>query len=248
MTRQPRALIAGLGAIGASIGMALRARGWYILYFDRHEFAGTRDAADARGTFDDPVDLTILATPENVALELLPHTRGLVTSVCSVMAPLRRAAAGDFVAGHPMTGTEQSGIEAASRELFANAPSWFIDRRSEVVERMIEDCGARPELVDAAEHDRAVALVSHLPQLLSTALASYLDDRRDALRFSAGGLRTFLRLAGMGVEMWAPILAENRDNIAPHTDAVMQIVREMLERDPSPHFTRAQHLYRSLPK
>ncbi len=245
---QPRALIAGLGAIGASIGMALRASGWYVLYFDRHEFSDTRGAADARGNLEDPVDVTILATPEDVALELLPRTRGLVTSVCSVMTPLRSAAGGEFVAGHPMTGTEQAGIDAASRELFAQKPSWFIDREHPVVRRMIEDCGASAELVDAEEHDRAMALVSHLPQVLSTALASYLDDKRDMLRFSAGGLRTFLRLAGMGSEMWSPILAENRNNIAPHAAAVMQIVREMLEGEAEPHFEHAQAAYRFLTK
>jgi prephenate dehydrogenase len=235
-----RALIVGLGAMGTSIALALRET-WDVFYID-DDVSDTRGATKGRGSFDDDADLTIIATPEDAALRLLPRTRGLVTSICSLMGPLRRAATGDFVAGHPMAGTEKSGPEAADPAMFRDK-LWFIDRDHPVVREMIETCGATAEVIDADEHDRGVALGSHLPQILSTALAAYLHDHR---ALSATGLRTFLRLAGSGIAMWKPLIADNRDNIAPHADAVARIVREMIEGDPTVAFRKANELYETL--
>ena len=84
--------------------------------------------------------------------------------------------AGDhFVAGHPLAGSQERGLAAARSDLFTGA-TWFIDRDDPIVRKMIAACGAKAELVDAAEHDRALALTSHLPQILSTALAAYLHE------------------------------------------------------------------------
>ena len=141
-----------------------------------------------------------------------------------------------------MAGTEKSGPEAADAEMFKGR-LWFIDREHPVVREMIETCGATVEVIDADEHDRGVALGSHLPQILSTALAAYLHDHR---ALSATGLRTFLRLAGSSAAMWKPLIADNRDNIAPHAEAVARIVREMIEGDPSEAFRKANELYDTL--
>jgi prephenate dehydrogenase len=233
-----RALVAGLGLIGGSIGKALRAHGWHVAYIDPF-VDDPGDAADARGTFEDDADVTILATPENVALEQLPKTRGLVTSVCSVMTPFA-----SIVAGHPMAGSEQSGLAAARGDLFVGK-RWFVSRDDAVVRQLIDDCGAFADVVDPAEHDAAVALTSHLPQLLSTALAAYLGDRPELLRFAGSGLATFLRLAGSDASIWAPIIAANRDAIAPHADAVARIVRDLLGGD-AEAFHRAQRLHAAL--
>lgn len=238
MTRH-RALIAGLGAMGTSIALALHET-WDVFYIDRID--DVRGATKGRGNFDDVVDLTIIATPEDEALRVLPQTRGLVTSICSLMSPLRRAATGDFIAGHPMAGTEKSGPEAARADMFHDTV-WYIDRDYPLVRELIETCGAKVEIIDAEEHDRQAALGSHLPQILSTALAAYLHDKR---AISATGLRTFLRLAGSSVEMWKPLITDNRDNIAPHADAVARIVREMLNGDPSEAFRKANELYETL--
>jgi prephenate dehydrogenase len=238
MTRH-RALIAGLGAMGTSIALALRET-WDVFYIDRID--DVRGATKGRGKFEDEVDLTIIATPEDEALRVLPQTHGLVTSICSLMGPLRRAATGDFIAGHPMTGTEKRGPEAARADMFRDA-AWYIDRDHPLVRELIETCGANAEVIDAEEHDREVALGSHLPQLLSTALAAYLHDKR---AISATGLRTFLRLAGSNAGMWKPLIADNRDNIAPHAEAVARIVREMLTGDPTDAFRKANELYENL--
>jgi prephenate dehydrogenase len=238
MTRH-RALIAGLGAMGTSIALALRET-WDVFYLDRID--DVRGATKGRGNFEDDADLTIIATPEDEALHVLPQTHGLVTSICSLMGPLRRAATGEFIAGHPMAGTEKHGPEAARADMFHDTV-WYIDRDHPLVRELIETCGAKAEIIDADEHDREVALGSHLPQILSTALAAYLHDKRV---ISATGLRTFLRLAGSSAEMWKPLIADNRDNIAPHADAVARIVREMLDGDPSEAFRKANELYETL--
>lgn len=242
MTRH-RALIAGLGAMGTSIALALRET-WDVFYIDRID--DVRGATKGRGNFEAEVDLTIIATPEDEALRVLPQTHGLVTSICSLMTPLRRVGQAlqlaDFIAGHPMAGTEKSGPEAARADMFHDT-AWYIDRDHPLVRELIETCGAKAEVIDAEEHDQQVALGSHLPQILSTALAAYLHDKR---AISASGLRTFLRLAGSSAEMWKPLIADNRDNIAPHAEAVARIVREMLDGDPSEVFRKANELYETL--
>jgi prephenate dehydrogenase len=163
---------------------------------------------------------------------------GVVTSVCSVMSPLRAVAGDNFVAGHPLAGSEKRGLAAARGDLFQGKP-WFVDGEHPLVAEIVDACGARLELVDAEAHDRAVALTSHLPQLLSTALAAHLQDAGIDERFAGSGLRTFLRLAESDAGVWAPIFALNEANIAPHLDAVLRIAHEMLRGD-SGAFSKAR--------
>lgn len=232
-------LIAGLGLIGGSAGKALRRRGWRVSYFDPH-VADPGDAADERvESLDAHADLVLLATPVNVAVEQLRELRGVVTSACSVMRPLHAIAGENFIAGHPMAGSEQSGLAAADASLFEGKP-WFVDGDHPLVDQLIRDCGAVRHRVTAEEHDAGVALTSHLPQVLSTALAAYLDDR-DVLRFAGSGLKTFLRLAGSDASIWGPVIDANRDQLAPHADAVARIVRAILDGDVEA-FAKAQRL------
>jgi prephenate dehydrogenase len=235
-----RALIAGLGLIGGSIGIALRRRGWHVAFLDSDPDLVPGEAADEHAeSLDFPADVVILATPVDVAVTLLASCHApLITSVCSVMAPLRAGGDDRFVAGHPLAGSANRGIAFASADLFRDA-TWFIDRENSVVREIIDACGARAELVDAAEHDRAIALTSHLPQILSTALAAYLHDQNVDLRFAGPGLRTFLRLAASEATIWSPTLAANRENLRPHAEAIAQLVREMIEDDPAEVFAKA---------
>jgi prephenate dehydrogenase len=224
------ALIVGLGLIGGSIGIALRRRGWHVRYVDPHvELDEARHRGAADEAFDSATEphLVIIATAVDIARALLPDldTSAVVTSVCSVMKPLRDVARARFVAGHPMAGSEQRGLAAADGDLFVDK-AWFLDGKEELVDALVRDCGARIERVDAAEHDAAVALTSHLPQILSTALAAYLEQQ-DVLRFAGSGLRDFLRLAGSDASVWMPIVDANRANIEPHLDAVLRIAREL---------------------
>jgi prephenate dehydrogenase len=237
-----RALIAGLGLIGGSIGIALRARGWRVAYLDPFvDDAG--EAADERVSEFVSADVLVLATPVDVAVELAAsgeRRAGVTTSVCSVMAPLRAVGGDNFVAGHPFAGSEKRGLAAARGDLFVGKP-WFVDREHALVAQVVEACGAKLEVVDVDDHDRAVALTSHLPQLLSTALAAQLDGVDE--KFVGSGLKTFLRLAESDASVWAPIFEANEANITPHLDAVLRIAREMLRGDRTP-FARAQEFVR----
>ncbi len=248
MHSAPRALIAGLGLIGGSIGIALRAKGWRVSYVDPNV---TLDQARAAGAADESAgnaDLVILATPLDAAINALSTQNSalsIVTSVCSVMRPLRDAAGNRiFIAGHPLAGSEQSGLGAARGDLFREK-TWFVDRQHDLVARMIGDCGARMEIVSAEEHDAAMALTSHLPQVLSTALAAYLDGHGFDERFAGSGLRTFLRLAGSDAAVWTPVLEANRAEIGPHAERVLEIVRAILAGDASA-FDRAQRVWARL--
>jgi prephenate dehydrogenase len=241
-----RALIAGLGLIGGSIGFALRRRGWHVAFFDSDPDLDAGEAADERViSLDAGADVAILATPVDIAVRLLPTARApIITSVCSVMAPLRAVADDRFIAGHPLAGAAERGIAAARADLFEGA-TWFIDRDDKTVREIIAACGANAEIVDGAEHDRAVALTSHLPQILSTSLAAYLHDQNIDLRFAGPGLRTFLRLASSEALVWMPIIEANRENLRPHGEAFAEIVRAIVEGDASP-FAKANELFAKL--
>ena len=246
MQNAPRALIAGLGLIGGSIGMALRARGWRVAYVDPNvelKDAQRANAADERvDSLDAASDIFILAAPVDVAIKLLATGHwALGTSVCSVMHPFK---APRFVAGHPLAGSQEHGLGAARADLFRDQV-WFLERHDELVERIVHDCGARVEIVDPKEHDDAVAVMSHLPQLLSTALAAYLDREGLDPRFAGSGLRTFLRLAASDASVWMPVFEANRENIARHAAGVEEVVREVLRGDASA-FERAQRLWSRL--
>ena len=172
-----------------------------------------------------------------MAIELLRQIDApLITSVCSVMQPLRAAAgAKNFVAGHPLAGSHERGLAAAREDLF-EGKRWFLESRNYEVEEMIRDCGAIGEIVDPREHDDAVALTSHLPQVLSTALAAYAQRSGIDTKFAGTGLKTFLRLAASDASVWQPIVDSNRDAIGKHLAAVIEIARTLDEQA----FTDAQ--------
>lgn len=242
MPRQ--ALIVGLGLIGGSIALRLKQRGWHVEYIDK---SVNIDEFDQVNEIDDR-SLVIVATPVDAAVALLRDLQprsGAVTTVCSVMRPVREVATtARFVAGHPIAGSEKSGFAAADPSLFEGKP-WFLDAQDEDVEQLVHDCGANLERTEAAEHDQAVALTSHLPQVLSTALGAMLADREDVLRYAGTGLKTFLRLAGSGPEIWKPVLEANRENIAGRAEELERIVRDMLDGDMTA-FEKARRMWRRL--
>lgn len=232
----PRALIAGLGLIGGSIGMALRARGWHIAFVDPHvELDAARRvnaAHEKRDTIRDrDFDLVILATPIDAAMdEGRDINVDVATSVCSVMQPLQDAVyAQHFVAGHPMAGSHEHGLASANGDLF-RGKTWFVDKRHPLVEQVIRDCGAKMTVVDARKHDEAVAATSHLPQLLSTALAAYLNEL-DVVQYAGSGLRDFLRLAQSHPSVWLPVFSANRGPIEEHLERVLSRARQIADGD-----------------
>src|SRR5215212_4861846 len=136
------ALVAGLGLIGGAVGMALRRRGWHVAYLDPNvslDEAHRAGAATSRAESVSGADVIVLATPVDVAVEMLRARtieRGVATSVCSVLAPLREAAQTTFVAGHPMAGWHEGGLANAHRVQLEGA-RWFVDAEHPLVDQLV---------------------------------------------------------------------------------------------------------------
>jgi prephenate dehydrogenase len=239
-----RVVVVGTGLIGTSIALAMRERGAEVLLTDRDAGAlalavelGAGEALPD-GAHEEPADLAVLAVPPAaVAVTLLDaQKRGLATAytdVASVKAlPLAQAAElgcdlTTFVAGHPLAGSERSGPSAARADLFLGRP-WALCATPEatpetvgVVTGLAKACGAMPVQVDAAEHDRAVALVSHGPHVVSAAVAARLTGADDvALGLAGQGVRDVTRIAASDPRLWIGILSANSQPVADVLEAV----------------------------
>jgi prephenate dehydrogenase len=259
-THFQRVTIIGLGLIGGSWALALKARGIAArrVGCDKPEVL---DRALAAGMIDegfaDPreairgADLIILATPVGAILDLLPQIkqaadpRALVTDVGSTkrLICLRaREMFGEeplFLGGHPLAGKERSGVENASATLFESAryvmtpllPNHLEDARIKGFCALVESVGARPFVTEASTHDRAVAFFSHLPQLVSSGLASMIADQSAEeflpLDLAASGFRDVTRLAESPYGVWRDICLTNIENIQSALDALIDKLEDM---------------------
>jgi prephenate dehydrogenase len=238
--------IVGSGLLGASIGLGLSAKGVDVIVDDASPstrgLAIAYGAGRAPGAGDAP-GLIVVAVPPDVvadvvAAELERFPDALVTDVASVkLAPLeqlreRGADLSRYLGTHPMAGRERGGAVSARADLFVGRP-WILAghdgisyRRAAAIEDMILDLGAVPIEMDAAVHDRSVALVSHAPQLVASLLASRLRDGSGAALGLAGqGLRDTTRIAGSNPELWVQILGANAAEVA----AVLRPLRDELD-------------------
>jgi prephenate dehydrogenase len=224
-------------------------------------------------------DLIYVALPVGHTIELLPEIarlapiNALVTdacstkrTVCTVAAESFRAGGAHFLGGHPMAGKEISGIAAADANLFRGSKYALIrastkettgleleSRVSEFV-ALIQKMGAEAIWLDADAHDRAAALVSHLPQLLSVALAGVVRSQTDEtglpVTLAGRGLRDALRLAGSPYSVWRDIILTNSDNLEHALDqmiqALEQVRSELRTRALEEEFSAAGELYKIL--
>ncbi|HSB68131.1 MAG TPA: prephenate dehydrogenase/arogenate dehydrogenase family protein [Candidatus Methylomirabilis sp.] len=233
--------IIGVGLIGGSLGLAARKAGLVESVVGVSRDPLNRQAALDRGLVDRATadlgealrraDLAVLAVPVHAITALLPEVarRGnggcLVTDVGSVKGSILLAGDaafpdGRFVAGHPIAGREKSGPAAARADLFEQA-NWILTpsprTRPEAADRVAalwRGVGATVVTMEAARHDEIFATVSHLPHLVAYALMDAvlgMEDGGERLRFSAGGLRDFTRVAGSDPIMWRDIFLMNRD-------------------------------------
>jgi prephenate dehydrogenase len=255
-----RISIVGLGLVGGSWGLALKDRGFKgrRVGCDRPEIV---KGALARGAIDEGgedlaasvrgADLVILATPVGVILDLLPKLkllvspRALVTDVGStkrLIAERAQAVLGNeplFLGGHPLAGKECSGLENADRALFQNAryvlTPWtsehLEDERVKGFSLLLAALGARPFVSDARSHDRAVAYLSHLPQLVSSALTSLVAEESAKtflpLELAASGFRDVTRLAESPYSVWRDICLTNVENIQTGLGALIEKLEAM---------------------
>lgn len=229
------ALVIGTGLIGTSAALALAQRGVAVHLTDLDPEQARTAAALGAGTDeapDGPVDLAIVAAPPaHVAATLADAMgRGLARGYLDVASvkggPRRELEAlgldlGAYIGTHPMSGREKSGPLAASGDLFEGRP-WVLtptrDTDTEVLNlalELVSHCRAVPVVMDADAHDRAVALVSHMPQLVSSMVAARLEHAEDsAVRLSGGGMRDVTRIAASDPRMWIDILSANPGPVA----------------------------------
>jgi prephenate dehydrogenase len=223
--------VAGVGLIGGSFALALRKAG-----FDGRIIGvsspATVQAALARGAIDEALpladaagqsDVVFLAQPiENIlatlgVIDAFVRPGTLITDAGSTkLAIVERARAtihrGRFIGGHPMAGKEARGIEAADAELFRDR-NYVLTGTDAVLEMWLGKIGARVVQLEPAEHDRRVALVSHLPQLLSTALAALIAGNPEAARVAGPAAADLTRLALSPYEIWRDIFSTNTAEI-----------------------------------
>jgi len=228
--------VVGSGLLGASVGLGLRGRGVDVVVTDASrtaaQLAVEYGAGRAPGPDDAPALIVVAVPPDAtasvVAAELAAFPQATVTDVASVKsAPLAELAAsaadlGRYVGSHPLAGRERGGPISARADLFIGRP-WVVTagdgvapERVALVEALALDLGAIPVDMDAADHDAAVAVVSHTPQLVSTLMARRLGDAADAaLGLAGGGVRDVTRVAASDPALWVQILAANASVIAP---------------------------------
>jgi len=220
-------------------------------------------------------DLIYVALPIGTTLDLLPELahrappHALVTDACSTKMRIWQAATELFVeevgpiylGGHPMAGRELCGLAHADADLFRNATYALVgqgddthDPRIVAFVKIVEKLGARPLWIGAQQHDYAVGLASHVPQLAAVALASFLYDRLDEnglpITLAGPGLRDTLRLAGSPYGMWRDIVLTNREVLSAALDLLARRIEDMRERlgsrELEADFDAANELYKLL--
>ncbi|MGB1622215.1 MAG: prephenate/arogenate dehydrogenase [Synechococcus sp.] len=241
MADQRRAGVVGLGLIGGSLGLDLQALGWEVQGLVHRQVTAERALARglAQQVSTDPAclagcDLVILALPiarlldpDPALVAALPST-AVITDVGSVKAPVLevwRALHPRFVASHPMAGTAEAGVEAGFAGLFRGRP-WIAtpDAQTDpaalrLIRELAAALGSSWTVASAAQHDQAVALISHVPVLVSAALLRAAGDERDpeirrlAMELASSGFADTSRVGGGNPELGVAMASGNRDAV-----------------------------------
>lgn len=252
--------IVGLGLIGGSWALALKKRGFRgkLVGCDRPDVLRQALAAGAFDTSEEDLapavrhaEVVILATPVGAILDLLPALKGLaaphaiITDTGStkhvICARARQVFSQSplFLGGHPLAGKERSGFENATADLFEGAryvltpltPDDLADQRVKDFSFLLESIGARVFVTDPSAHDRAIALLSHLPQLVSTALAGVVAEQSSTeflpLELAASGFRDMTRLAESPYQLWRDICMTNVENVQAALDSLIEKLETM---------------------
>jgi prephenate dehydrogenase len=219
----------GVGLIGGSVGLAAKAAGWEVVGVDEPailEKAAGLGAVDRASTMKEvrDADLVVLAAPISRItdlIEALIPTDALVTDVASTKNKVAREAEARgierFVGGHPMAGSQLSGVANAKVDLFRGARHFLTPTEStdpeayrEVARFVRQDLGAVPTAVEPEKHDLLMAALSHLPHLMAVALLKVASDiSPEALSFAGPSFRDLTRVGASNPGLWSDILAEN---------------------------------------
>jgi prephenate dehydrogenase len=225
--------VVGLGLVGGSVALGLRAAGWRVTGEDRD--GATASDAVARGVVEDLArghapDVVVVAVPSSDVVAVVTEQLAagpddvVVTDVAGVKAPLVDGVEDPrYVGGHPMAGSEQSGLHGARADLFVGATWVLTPTEATTPERyarlvgMVRDLGATALALRAQDHDRLVAMVSHVPHLVAGAMmneaAQLAESDAALLRLAAGGFRDMTRVAAGHPAIWPDVCVDNRDAI-----------------------------------
>jgi len=246
-----RAAVVGTGLIGGSLGLALRAEGWWVTGSDidpaRARRALELGAVDAVGE-DPEAEVVFVATPAravagvaHAALAAARHPHVVVTDVAGVKTPVARAVTHPrFVGGHPMAGSEQAGVEGADAELFVGA-TWVLTPTAATdpdayarLRPVLGALGADVVTMPPEQHDTMVAVVSHVPHLTAATLMNLADglaaEHATLLRLAAGGFRDMTRVAAGDPDIWPDVCAQNSEAIVAALDALVEELTAMRGR------------------
>jgi len=233
--------IAGVGLIGGSIALRAREAGLRVAGFDRDSRANVRAFVDiAAASLEDLAmrsGTLVLALPLDATLEAIDVLRrmepkaSLILDVASVKRPVVERARGwrRFVATHPIAGSERTGAAHARADLFEGRTWTYVpaaagdESQTGAARSFIEAMGGRPIEIGEEEHDRMLALSSHLPQVVASVLGAVLAEREIRPELAGPGLASTLRLAGSPWPLWETILRANGAVLAP-------AVRDVAER------------------
>jgi prephenate dehydrogenase len=278
-----RVAIIGTGLIGGSFGLALRRAlpQIAVVGFDRPNTLASACAREAveETSKDIPsavrhADLVYIALPIGATIDALPTIAAAVrdgtlitdtgstkVAICSAAQRAFRTGA-RFLGGHPMAGKEEPGITQSDPDLFAGAPYALIGKQDDPDPRvqgfasLLGALGAQPVWCDAETHDWAVGVVSHLPQMLSVALARVVQDEMDEtglpLTLAGQGLQDMLRLAGSPYGLWRDVALTNTENVARALSRLEQAVEyvrtRLTSKDLEDEFAHANEVYKLLKK
>ncbi len=279
--------VIGLGLIGGSLAMALKALedDFIVTGFDIEGEA--MNIAKYRNIIDklasnprdavSSADLIIIATPISRIVEVIKSIKGdlkkgvIITDVGSakekIVMKVNEMLPPDafFIGGHPMAGSENEGVLSAKSDLFRNVFYILTPTTGTSTDNLLTlhnlftRIGAKVISISPKEHDENVALISHLPHVLSTSLVELVDDRQKELknlfRLCAGGFRDMTRIAASNTKMWLDISLENREELIKSIDLYIEYLNDfkkgLSENDSEyikKHYLKAQKARTNLPK
>ena len=251
--------IVGLGLIGGSIFKNLfESKKHEVVGISRtvNEYNVSKDYSNLKGC-----DLVFVCTPMNKTLEILDKLEEfldentIVTDVCSLKEFVsKKNYKYCFIPSHPMAGTEHSGWQNSFPDLFEDA-TWAVtlkeDTKKEDYEKLrsvIEELGAKTILTTPQEHDRAVALISHVPMLIAQALCKNIEDEELAKSLASSGFRDTTRLAMSNVEMANDMITMNSENIKDVITLLNSNIENILNSDYKKEATKIKEFRENLYK
>ena len=264
--------VVGSGLIGTSIALRLKSQGIELQMLDTDPECSklANDLVQGR-EISDP-DLIIISAPINQNLRLILQAleinpEAIVIDIASVKSNLLDQVTKlsdnpqNFISSHPMAGRELTGAESARSDLFVGR-SWIgiestisSSTAKQVLKELVDLCGSTLYWLAPKAHDEAVAAISHLPQIISSILASSLKEKGgESINLAGQGLRDVLRLAGSNPSLWSELLVANKSALHPYLLSIartLDLLSKAVDEDDygkiKQIFTDGNTIYNSIP-